>query len=368
MWRWVIILFLAILIAPMASGLFKGVIDSPPQYHDMGETMEPEKIHSSWGKQLDPSGAIPNNGFKAFYFSRDNPGTAVFQENVESIAIKYAWADFHRINSPQFGAYWVGKLKFSSPVTKQISVSQSWAKSRILIDGEIVFDESNSSKTFSHEFSSGEHVMEVEFINNWHTVEYKVTVDDAVDTIEESQVSEYISGGGKIPSKLYYVGLYESASKDTSVNVTLPRTGKSVVLWLTSYEAVDWNIESPDKVSTVIVSSYAPGSRVRGASVARVVRVGRALGIHSETKRCSCVAGDFHCEDHQDLEDVAQKLRSMTNMELTGYAMKYSASELSIQPYGQDVMRRVLDQRAATEAAQKACVGNANPDFDHMMK
>jgi hypothetical protein len=367
MWRWVVILLGGIVIAPLALESFHRTGGSPARHRDMGETIAPEKIHSSWGKRLDPRGAIPNSGFKAFYFSGDNPGRVVFEENVDSIAIKYAWAEFHHINSPQFGAYWVGKLKFSRPVTRQISVSQSWAKSRILIDGEIVFDESNDSRTFSHDFSKGEHVMEVEFINNWHTVEYKVTVDDRVDTIEDSQVSEYIADNGKYPPNLYYVGLYESASRDTSVNVTLPYTGKPVALWLTSYEAIDWNIISSDQVSSVIVSSYAPGTRVRGTHVSRVARIGRAMGVHSETRRCSCAGGTFHCEDEQDLEDVARALRSVTNMELTGYAVKYSASELAISPYGRDDERRILDQRAASEAARKVCVGNANPNFDKLM-
>jgi hypothetical protein len=194
-----------------------------------------------------------------------------------------------------------------------------------------------------------------------------VTIDDAVYTINESEVSDYISKYGQLHSNLYYIGLYESASKDTSVAVTIPPTGKPVVLWLTSYEAIDWNIDSSDPVSSVIVSSYAPGSRVRGQNVKRVVRMDRAMAIHSEDKQCSCVAGIFHCEDEQDLEDVVRSLRSITNMELTGYAMKYSASAVAIQPYGQEDMRRSLDQRAANDAAQKVCMDNANPNFDNLM-
>ena len=129
---------------------------------------------------------------------------------------------FHQINSPNFAAYWVGKLSFSAPATKQFSVSQSWAKSRIFVDGVVVFDASNQSETFTHEFSPGEHVIEVEHINNWHTVEYKVTIEDVVDKLTESQLKDRLAASSAKPANVYYVGLYESGRKDSSVDVAVP--------------------------------------------------------------------------------------------------------------------------------------------------
>jgi hypothetical protein len=333
----------------------------------VASTHEPDRVRSSWGKRLNPTGAIPDSGFKAIYFDRDNPGHVVFEENVESIAIKYALADFHRIKSENFAGYWIGKLNFAEQTTQQISVSQSWAKSRIIINGKIVFDQNSRSETFTHSFSPGEHVVEVEYINNWHTVEYKVTIEDVGNKLTEAELAGHLHAQKARRANLYYVGLYESARKDTSVDVAVPPRRKPVVLWLTSYEAIDWNIGPLGPGSTVIVSSYAPGSRVRGPEASQVVRLDRAWGIHSETKRCTCAAGIYHCEASQDLEDVAQKLRAATNLQLSGYAMAYSASALAIRPYDGDVSRRILEQRTLSAAAEQQCRLQANPDFDTLM-
>lgn len=367
MWRWLLLLLVGIVLAPVASEALDAPGAAAPPYRAMGEMRIPAKIHSSWGKRLNPTGAVPNRGFKAIYFNRTAPGTVVFQENVESVAIKYAWADFHRIDSPQFGGYWVGKLRFAKPTIKQVSVSQSWAKSRILIDGKVVFDGTNSGKTFTHKFAPGEHVIEVEYINNWHTTEYKVTVEDVPVKLESGEVSNYLARNAKNASGLYYVGLYESAAQDTSVSITVPRTRKPAVLWLTSYEAVDWNIQSSDPV-TVIIGSHAPGSRVRGRRVKQVVHVDGGISISRVSEKCSCSSGYFHCEQRDDLENVAQNLRSATGLSLTGYAVKYSASNLTFQPYGQTVATQILGLREKREKDRKVCERSASPDFDNMME
>lgn len=49
----------------------------------------------------------------------------------------------------------------------------------------------------------------------------------------------------------------------------MPISDGPAILWLTSYEAIDWNIEGLPPGSIVIVSSYSPGSRVRGSNEAR---------------------------------------------------------------------------------------------------
>ena len=332
-----------------------------------GEADTVGPVQSSWGKKLNPTSAIPSKGFRAFYFDRRNPSKVVFQEDVNGIAIKYAWADFHAIESPNFAAYWVGKLNFQSAATRQFSVSQSWAKSRIFIDGAIVFDESSRKNTFRHHFTPGDHVVEVEYINNWHTVEYKVTIGDVIEKLdEETLASRLQSQDGKFGG-VYYVGLYESARKDTSVDVTVPETDSPVILWLSSYEAIEWNVDSLKPGSVVVVSSHAPGSQVSGSHVGQVFHSQSFLGRTGLSKRCSCTAGHFRCEERTDMNDLAEKLLSTIGVPLTGYAAEYSAAAVTIQPYDRALALRISQQRAKEEAAEKLCVKKANPDFDTMM-
>lgn len=357
--KWLLILLVAVALVPVSAQVLRS---------EMTYTRAPDQMRSSWGRRLNPTGVIPDRGFRAFYFNRDNPGQVVFEEDVDSIAIKYSWADFHQINSERFAAYWVGRLSFDSETTRQFSVSQSWARSRIIIDGEIAFDENSQGETFTHVFAPGEHLIEVEYINNWHTVEFKVTIGDVIDPLTETELTAHLETWNSRPANLYYVGLYESGRTDTSVDVTLPPGRGPAILWLTSYEAIDWNISSLPRGSTVIVSSYSPGSRARGPGVGRVVHVERAWSIHSETRRCSCSPGGYNCEDDQDLEDVAQRLRAVTGVQLSGYAVAYSASAVTVQGYGGGVSRRILGQREAIEAARRQCMRNNNPDFDTMME
>ena len=270
-----------------------------------GARSNPEQL----GQPAQPDGVIPDRGFRAIYFNRDNPGQVVFQEDVASIAIKYNWSDFHQIDSQKFAAYWVGRLRFDSETTRQFDVSQSWAKSRIFIDGEIVFDENSRGETFTHVFAPGEHVIEVEYINNWHTVEFKVTIGEVIDRLSEGELTQYLEALNPRPAKLYYVGLYESGRRDTSVEVTVPPGRAPAILWLNSHEAIDWNIRSLPRGSTVVISSHSAGSRARGPGVGRVVHAERAWGMHSESRRCSCSPGGYHCDDSQDFEHVAERLR-----------------------------------------------------------
>ena len=357
MLRWLVVML----------ALLAGPVSLASSADERAQTQPVREIKSSWGKRLNPTGALPDNGFRAFYFDRKNPSNVVFQEDVDSIAIKYAWAEFHEIDSPDFGAYWVGKLNFPSAATKQFSVSQSWAKSRIFIDGSVVFDESNQGRTFTHTFTPGDHVIEVEFINNWHTVEYKVTIEDVIEELSEDEMATWIKTQGGKFAGLYYVGLYESDRKDTSVDLTTPATDSPVILWLTSYEAIDWNIDSLHPGSAVIVGSYAPGSRIRGAEIGQVHHLKGSWGIYRVAKQCSCVAGTYHCEGDKDLNDVAEKLLSLTGVPLSGYASEYSASALTIQPYDDELNLQIMAKRQAIEAAQKQCVRKADPDFDTLM-
>lgn len=332
-----------------------------------GHILPREHLRSSWGKQLNPTGAVPASGFKAIYFNRDHPREAVFQEDVDSIAIKYAWSDFHQIPSPHFAAYWVGRLEYASETVQRFSVSQSWAKARIIIDGAVVFDENSRDDSFEHRFAPGAHVVEVEYVNNWHTVGFKVTIEDIIKPLTEEELAEYLQAKQVKPIDLYYVGLYESGRRDASVDVTVPRTRRPAVVWLTSYEAIDWKIGALAPGSTVVISSHSAGSRARGPGIERVFHLGGVPGIYDATKACSCTSGIYHCEQNEDLEYIVQRLGAVTGMNLSGFALKYSASTLLVQPYDDRVARHILEQREENEAARAKCVRDADPNFDTLM-
>lgn len=361
------VLIILFLLAPGAPCLFSAHPAQAQTAADTGDTVSPERIRSTWGKALNPSNQVPAQGFKAIYFDRRTPRTVVFQETVNSIAIKYAWHDFHNIESPNFAAYWVGRLSFSAGETKEISVSQSWAKSRIFIDGESVFDKANTQGSFNYDFTPGEHIIEVEYINNWHTTEYKVTIQDNARIWTKAEVTEFFRTNSNPLAQVYYAGVYESGAKDTSLKLSLPRTDKPVILLLSSYEAIDWRIASPGNVQAVVLSSYAPGSRISGIEVKNLFHLKEWDGVYRPTADCNCTAGTYHCENRTDLNDVADEVRRIVGLDLSGYALKYSAEALSVRPYDQALRQQIELSKAASLEAKKACTSDPNPNFDELM-
>jgi hypothetical protein len=314
-----------------------------------------------WGKKLNTKGEIPATGFKAIYIDRMKPDVIVFEEPVSSIAINYAYSEFHEINSPNFGAYWVGKLSFDSDVKKQIDISQRRAHSRIIIDGKLIFDKTDESASLIYDFSAGEHVIEVEHLNNWHTVEFKVAVTDVISSTTEDAITAYFQQNKMEAAEVYYVGVYESSAKDVTIHVDLAETKKPAVLWLDSYSAVDWILDGPsDSLYAVVLSSFSPGARVTGKKIDHRFDLKSSVGVHNETMRCSCMSQFFLCEDKRDLISVAKGLHDVIGNELTAYAVNYSAERLAITPYDKNVVERVRQQRVNNAEMQNLCKRNTD--------
>ena len=348
-----------IMFALLAAIALAGAIKFPVLSHGLlGNAAAPPtrvKAVSDIGAKLNPSSEAPASGFKAIYYERQSPERVVFEETVPNIAIRYAWSEFHGIDSPNFAAYWVGKLSFAAPAIKQISVSQSWAQTRIYIDGKVVFQNANQKQAFTYRFEPGDHVVEVEFANAWHTVEYKVTIDDVVELSTAASLSSFFRQYKMNAPELYYVGLYESAASDLTVDVAMPDTKTPVVLWLDSYGPIDWNITSKNKIAAVVVASYSPGSRAIGATTDHSFKTKDWIGVHAEGKRCACNGGSFYCENKIDLFDVANKLTDITGLKLSGYAMNYKAEAVTIAPFDDAARSLVQKTRLATSDIQNTC-------------
>lgn len=285
-------------------------------------TLPPEKIASAWGKRLNPKNEVPSLGYRAIYFDDGASDYAAFQETKPSIAVKFGPNSFHGILPQSFSAYWIGLLKFDVPTEKQFSVSQSWAHTRIYVDGKTIFDRSNEQKDFTYSFSDGEHVIEVEHSNNWHTAEFKMTVDDKLKVLNSQSIAEFFNNSKLRDAKIHYINLYESSAHDTSVEVDVASSSQPIVLWLNSYEAIDWKLARGTNVAAVVISAHSPGSRVIGAGSAKIVGYQKWLDVAK--------SGD----EEQELQSYAGLLKGLTGLDLGGYMIKYKSSNVTTQKYG----------------------------------
>lgn len=318
---------------------------------------------STWVTERNPSGDVPASGFKAMYFSRADPDKLVFAETVPDIAIQYAWSDFKRIESAGFMGYWVGRLTFDTPTTRQFSVNEGHSKSVIRINGKTVYESKKQKKEFTHSFAAGEHFIEVEHDNYWHTVEFKMTIQEKIRYLSEGEVKSYLVNSNQRSTQLYYVGLYESSAQNAAVDVELPETDRPIVLWLNSYSAIDWKLPPDHNISAVILGSHSAGSRVHGNAVKRVLHTKTYIGVSNKSTTCTCSGigkPHFHCEYKRDLTDAAKRLLALTGSRLDGYAVTYDADRVKITAYDETVEAAIYSQQRLNEKAKRQCLTGTN--------
>lgn len=320
----------------------------------------------TWVNRFNPEGRIPEKGFRAFYFNRANPNRIVHRENVKNIAIKYAYSDFHGIPSQNFSAYWVGQLYFEKRTTLQISVSTSWAKARVRINGIVIDDLNQNKNAYTHTFTPGNHIVEVEYINNWHTVEFKVTIEKPVSYLSPTEVTSALKSLGLSDANLAYASVYESKNRDVSLPVVVDEEADYTVLWLESYEAIDWQIEADDEIKAIIVSSYKPGSRVLTNQQTPIILTRTRIKLAGGRGNCHCTAGYFHCESSEGIIMGHERLERITGGKLVSYSKNYSPRFIKFEPYGLEQISEAKLHKQRLAAAKQQCLKHAKPNFDKL--
>lgn len=328
--------------------------------------------NKTWGSALNPSGEIPEHGFSAFYFNTNEPNGSAYTEPVADIAINYAWDELRGIKSEDFGGYWVGNLICDTDESKQIFISQSHSKTRLMIDGEVIYEGGHDKEIF-YQCAAGTHKVEVEYVNNWHTTEFSLRIAQPVTYFLVSEISDKLQGNGLLAADVGLVSVYESSAKDLSLKLEIKKNNKPVVLFLTSYSPVVWEIGNPYGVDikAVVYRSHSPGSKITGdiGGQTLIMATKDMIGNSSSRPfpRCNCTAGYFHCEGG-GIGSAMDAIEKMTLRSLSGFTMAYSAHQLSYP-------ERLIDQNFLSEmeataeknkALEESCKKENSPDFNHM--
>ena len=336
----------------------------PPKKH----VRSPVKPASSWGEQLNPGGQVYPNGFKAFYFDRTKETISAFEHYSDTVAVKYAWDELHDISSDAFAAYWVGLVHADAAGSKEIAVSMSWSKARVFLNGELIYD-GGGKKSFPASFRKGANLLEVEYINNWHTTEFKLTVGSGEPKIPMTHIGAALKSVDRPLGGIHYVGLYESSNRDTTVSVRLPAKASNAVVWLDSYEGIDWNVDQPEKVAAIFIASYSPGSRVVNAGKIPVFQVERGFGVRSVGKPgCHCSGAGFHCENKDDLADLTAQMKQLTGYGVESFGVTYSAAHIVTEPIDKVAQTRIEAAKKLVEQQKAKCEAKREPDFDTMFR
>jgi len=327
----------------------------------------------TWGAVLNPGGQAPLNAFQAFYINTENPRQVVASEVVPRISINYPYDEFHGIPSQDFGAYWVGRLRFARDETRNIEWNLSWSKARLVIDGKLVHEGSDSNLRKPFLFTRGEHLVEVEYINNWHTTSFRVNFSDQTAPLTRPQLLDRLSSLGLKNPDVHYVGVYESSAQDLSIQLHVARSSEPVILVLSTYDPVNWVVheEKAGTVRAVIYGGSNLGSEVTGVDTRKVLVLPYArVGSYELKPRCTCTGTDYYCENSGSVLNTTSAVEELTGWKVVSFTAAYSAKEASIPgtlltaEFKQGVQVAVED--AARGAAQ--CRKRSNPDFDTLLE
>ena len=326
------------------------------------------KAKSTWATKFNATHNVPENGFYAYYINTNNPSELIKKETVSDISINYAWDKFLGIKSEDFGGYWIGRINLQKNEIKAFAIGQSWSKTRFIIDGYIVY-EGGSDAEILLDLEKGSHLIEVEYINNWHTTRFSLSFMDKSQKYSMAEIKKQLVDNKLGEYDIHYAALYESASKDQSVVLNIDKKNKPIVLFLSSYRPIKWVVSNPymATIKAIVYGGYSPGSTVVGdlGKSTLLLPSTKSFGSYTSEPTCRCTAGHFHCQG-SSLLSTKNRIEQLTGHALTGFSGKYSASALKV-PQIIINEKYVEDQKLNNEKIKllrSSCAKQSDPDFE----
>lgn len=222
------------------------------------------------------------SGLYAVYYSeddddRDKPGvgtdgsdpeiirTKIAEEPVDIFRLKYAWDEFHDIDSKNLNIVWTGEINVESrKATTYLSIDSSKSSVNITIDGQRHTSESSCSPCIvALELDQGNHSFEIDIHNHWHTTEASALFVDKSPK-ESELITTRISSSAKSP--LVFIDIYESKNPDSSVTINIPEGNEDITIFAHSYGGVRWLLQgATERVDGFYYSSYHANAEAFGA-------------------------------------------------------------------------------------------------------
>jgi len=197
-----------------------------------------------------------------------------YTETVTRPSIAYPYDYEFGIDSYNLYAQWEGNITMHEDTNLSANFDVSWSDVSFYLDDALISQWSNSSKVIPLTLNEGNHSVRIEYHNHWHTTGFNVSFTNYTQT----DVSEDISPVLTDSTQISYVSAYEvdnTTSRYNEVEITLPQGDRPHLLFLGSYDAINWIIKNPYNVELqgIVFNSYAPGTTVTNA--------GNALILHA---------------------------------------------------------------------------------------
>lgn len=336
------------------------------------ERFEVQKT-KSWGEHLLKGKKPPLNEYAAFYFGTDSPDK-VYMQSVKDVAVNYAYDEFKGIDSSKFAAFWAGDFEFEKDTLKRLVFDNSDKDLRIFIDGNIIFDstENMSKKDLTYNFTKGNHTIEIEMMNHWHTVDFYFALRDIVEYFSQNDIAEKINKKWK-NFEIFSVSVYESSGFDRKIVLNLDQKYKKpVLLLLSSYNSADFQILNPydNKLAFVVFNKDSRVSYDKKDGEIFYLDDER-LPFSYKAEDCYCIPRiGLHCSENSDIININEKIKKIYGVGLSGISHKYSAASFKIPEkiYNQDLIDEVMDARQKMEKLKIDCQKEQSSNFNDVFK
>jgi len=271
---------------------------------------------NSWAEILKvDNDQVPLNKFRAFYMQLQNPNKVIYSEEVTRPSILYSRKEkFHNITPDHFMGFWTGNFEFDKTTSKELTLSVSWAKVKLLIDNEIVY-EGGDSKIIPYVFQKGKHHIEIEYSNNYGQVDFLFDMLDSVKEIDDSFRSLI-----KPNTKIYLLSTYGSWREDHTLNVQLEDSDDPIVLFISSYEPIHWKIKNSKNLIAVVYSAYDAGSKITTDNVNTKIYHDKKLHYASRLMPYCYDGPVFHCEGKNNFKNAVNHIIKRTGRKPDGFS------------------------------------------------
>lgn len=204
-----------------------------------------------------------------------------------------------------------------------------------------------------HKFNKGRHKIEVWFVNNWHTTSLLVDFKDEPKFYKQSEVVAKLKGQ---KFDIWLAAAYESGTQDNKIKVTLDKSQKPLVVMLSSYRAVRWDVSNPHGNKILAALVYNPISSINlNKNVYSMDE--RIYDEDMEIKyHCSNGGAHFHCEGG-DINSKNDRVRKDFGQNLGGFSGSYGAITLNLPSIliDESVFTKDAEAKKRNEAEREKC-------------
>ncbi len=148
---------------------------------------------------------------------------------------------------------------------------------------------------------------------------------DEPNFYKQSEVAAKLKGQN---FDIWLAAIYESDVNDNKVVVALEKSKKPLVVMLSSYRAVRWEVSNPHNNKILAVLVFNPISSINLKE--NVYLVNRVYDDNTKI-RCDCVGGgsDFHC-DGGDISSKNELIKKDFGQNLSGFSGSHDAIMINL--------------------------------------